>query len=246
LPFLITAFGAFIAFLIIASGIGILMTLLIYSQQNNRFAFLASDDFRSQLLWSFLPTLAATTFSPSWTALHRDLCVLEPFVYLQKGKSSASNSLSLPYAARSPVITFFHSLFRKHHLITLVAAMTISTNLLAVSLVSLFSKSFTTVESVVYFDRPYNPKALTTFWDSRTFDLTDIFDLVWTNITENTPLAPFTSRNYSFIPFRIPDNPSISVDQFHGHTIGLGASLICDPFPIRLGTPGFKTRSGST
>ena len=249
LPFLITRLGACIAYSTLILMSAALAYILVVSQRSQGFAYMASGDFLSKLLWSFLPTLLSTLVSPGWSGVHRDLCVLEPFVHLQKGRSTASDSLCLPYASRPPVVTVFYSIFRKHYTLALVAAAFISTNLLAISIGSLFSEAFVTVETTLQFTNVYTTPMLAPFWDRSILSLDNIFDLVRTNITENTPLAPFTSIDYSFLPLKFPDNMSTSLDRFRGNTVGLGATLICEPFAITeggLGKPGITIMDNST
>ena len=85
-----------------------LLFLVIWASHICGFAYLTdSTSFRSQLLWSFLPTIIATFLEANWVSLHRDLSVLERLVRIRKGSTRAQESLSLRYASKPPSLVLF-------------------------------------------------------------------------------------------------------------------------------------------
>ena len=111
LPFFMTKRGIALAIVALVAIMTALLFLVIWASHIRGFAYLTdSTSFRSQLLWSFVPSTFATFLEANWVSLHRDLSVLESWVRIRKGGRHAQESLSLRYASKPPSLVLFLSL----------------------------------------------------------------------------------------------------------------------------------------
>ena len=243
LPFFVTRVGflfAIVSLLCIGSA-GIF--LCVWSLKNNGFAFLAqSTSFQSQLFWSFAPTLIATFIEPCWGSIHRDLSLLESWVRLFGGTTTAKASLSLRYSSRPPPVVLILSLIRRHFMIAFVSTISITTSILNISMSGLFSQLFITVQVPVSLSSSYAATTPPSSWDATALDVKRAFDIVYTNMSDSTKMLPWTNTKNSFIPLTPSSSETRYIDfetsstLFKGTTLGIGASLSCENFPMTPNT----------
>ena len=195
------------------------------------FSFAASGSaVKTQVIWSFFPALVATLLELVWSTSHRDLTTLEPFYWLHRGPALASTSLNLRYASRPPIAVLWSSLSRRHFLIAFVAFICISNSLLNVALGGLFTQSFVPIESNMITTSTYGQSQLPSSWNSADLSIVRAFDLVRTNVTDQTPLPPWTDDSYSFLPVVLQGESTLSNGIFQVTTPGIGAKLSCSQY----------------
>ena len=158
--------------------------------------------------------------------------MLEPWVWLKKGFASSKLSLSIRYGSRPPLVVLISSINRRHYLLAIVSAVAVSTSVLSIAMSGLFSQSFTMIESSIALNSIYAESQLPSYWDLNSLALNTAFDLMRTNITENTPMPAWTTDLFSFIPIVIPDLKTKSTVSFTATTMGIGTYLECDEYSI--------------
>ncbi|CEJ62253.1 hypothetical protein PMG11_10756 [Penicillium brasilianum] len=220
IPFFIVEFLALAAVII-------LMALVVSSlARDGKFRHLTQNDSTSfQVIFSFLPSVVASSVGSLCTSIHRNLSVLEPWVHLQRGKAAANISLTLNYSSQSPFAILFKSIRDRHVLLGLVSLACIVNLALTVVAGGLFTQELTS--SVL------STQDLTTNYSQSVFWRTDFaaefteYDLIQTSITSGVPMLPWTSTNQSFIPLHIHNR---SPDVMYGATtLAVGSQLQCSP-----------------
>ena len=195
------------------------------------FTYLAdSNSFASQALWQFTPTLAATCLGAIWAVVHRDLSVIEPWVDLTHGASTAM-SLSANYASRTPYVVMIKALKKPHMLLSSISLVCASTAILNISMGGLFAQSISTVQTDLIMTNVYGDSLLPNFatWNTTAWPLADVFEQIRTNVTDNTPVMPWSALDMYFLKQRFPAAQSTQSSSvaYNITTIGIGASLEC-------------------
>jgi len=104
----------------------------------------SSNQIVRSLLQNYAPTAIATIIEPIWVVLSRLLCLLKPFEVLRQGNASTSKSLGLRYNAIPPQLAIWRAFQARHLLLGIVCIITVSTNVLTVTLAGLFNEGGTT------------------------------------------------------------------------------------------------------
>lgn len=226
IPFFIVEFLALAAVII-------LMALVVQSlARDGRFRHLTQSDSSSlQVVLSFLPSVVASSVSSLCTSIHRNLSVLEPWVHLQRGMATARSSLSLNYASQSPVAIFCKAVRDRHVLLGLVSIACVINMVLTVVAGGLFTQEMTT-STLSTEDLTLNYSS-SVFWRNDFAAQFTEYDLIQTSITSGVPMLSWTSPNESFVPLQIHNRDP---DALYGATtLGVGASLECQPLPPEKG-----------
>jgi hypothetical protein len=189
------------------------------------------------LLENYIPTAIATTLEPVWILLTRQLCVLQPFEELRRGKSSSGKLIALAYTNLPPQLVVLKSLRAGHFMLALLALMTILGNVLSVALSSLFFEETANVEvrtslqpllslpfqSLNGTSSPFNSN-VTTNWQGGTTK--DEFYIAMSNAVDSSKLPSWTDPDRFYLPVGLPENSEVNVN--YTVTTGyFGASLTC-------------------
>lgn len=95
------------------------------------------------IIKNYIPTAFAMFLEQIWVILNRLLCVLKPFAELRKGNSSMKASLAVKYTSLPPQLVVWRALRSGHVLFAGACAVAISTNLITLSLSTLFIEGTT-------------------------------------------------------------------------------------------------------
>ncbi|KAF7718570.1 Uncharacterized protein PECH_008970 [Penicillium ucsense] len=215
-----------VEFLLLAAVI-ILMSLVVSSlARNGRFKHLTQTGSSSlQVVLSFLPSIVASSVGSLCTSIYRNLCVLEPWVHLQRGQALAKASISLNYASQSPFVVFFKSLRGRHVLLGLISLACVVNMVLTVVAGALFTQEMTT--STLPTEDVRANYSHSVFWRTDFAAEFTEYDLIQTSITSGVPMLSWTSPNQSFIPLDIQRrNPDVT---YSATTLGVGSHLKCSP-----------------
>jgi hypothetical protein len=189
------------------------------------------------LLENYIPTAIATTLEPVWILLTRQICVLQPFEELRRGKSSSERSIALAYTNLPPQLVVFKSLRTGHFMLALLAIMTILGNVLSVALSSLFFEETANVEvrtnlrpllslpfqSLNGSAPPFNSN-VTTNWQGGTTK--DEFYIAMSNAVASSKLPSWTDSQRFYLPVALPESSGVNIN-YTITTDYFGASLTC-------------------
>ncbi|CAD0090471.1 unnamed protein product, partial [Aureobasidium vineae] len=187
---------------------------------------------------NYIPTAISTTLEPVWILLTRQLCVLQPFEELRRGKSTSRKSIALAYTNLPPQLVVFKALRTGHYMLSLLATMTILSNVLSVAFSSLFFEKSANIEiqttlqpllalpfqSLNGTDLPFNNN-LEVNWQGGTTK--DEFYIAMSNAVASSKLPSWTDPDRFYFPVQLPE--STRADLNYTVTTGyFGASLSCE------------------
>ncbi|KAA8643929.1 DUF3433 domain-containing protein [Aspergillus tanneri] len=213
-----------VEFLLLAAVIAVMSLIIASLARDGSFQHLTqSDSSFFQIMLSFMPSLVASAVGALCNSIHRNISILEPWVYLQRGMATARSSLSMNYAAQNPWAVLPKTVRDRHALLGLVSLACAANTVLTVVAGGLFTQQLTT--------SCLPTKTIVTNYSESIFRRTDFaadfteYDLIQTSITSGVPMLPWTSANYSFVPLKINNRDS---DALYGATtLGIGAELEC-------------------
>lgn len=191
----------------------------------------------NQILTNYIPTAFSTLVEPLLVLLNRYLCILQPFYDLTAARRSARTTMDTRYTALPPQLTFVRAVRSRHFLLAAVCATALSANVLSVGLGALFNDLPRAVHSV----QPFVPQRIPriTAADlarfavdtgiSKPMTYSDPFYVLMANLTYGTPLPPWSTAEYSFLPLNftggLDGDDSSSV--FTAVTTGVGVDANC-------------------
>lgn len=164
---------------------------------------------------------------PFWTVLNRLLCIIQPFIALDTGATSASKSILLEYTSVPPQLVIWRALRAKHWLLAVVCAAALAANVLTVGLSGLFDIRNTNIENPISVELTKLPKLVQLNQTSAgvTGKLGEPLQIMLANVSENVALAPWLTPEYYFVPVSLPANTSAS--SYNLSTVGIGSQLDC-------------------
>ncbi len=136
---------------------------------------------------------------PFWVLLNRLLYGLEPFEELRKSDGTASESLDLKYTSLPPQLVIYGALRSRQFLLAAVCAISVSANVLAVSLSGLFQTDIVTIQGNSTFSVPYLP----VFKSGNRTTGSDHIYVAKSNFSDGTALPPWVARGTFFLPFSL-------------------------------------------
>ncbi|KAL8946590.1 MAG: hypothetical protein Q9222_007034 [Ikaeria aurantiellina] len=226
-PFYFTPAGLLLSYATLLVCLAGCALALAFAQLRH-FTYLAeTNSLKSQVLWQFTPPLVATLIGAVWTVVHRDLCVSEPWIHLSLG-APASTSLSVNYASRTPYAVLFNASKRHHVFLSFISFVGVTTSILNIVMGGLFSQASSIVSTPIVLSNIYGASALpaSAAWNSTDWDMSTALELVRTNISDGTPVPPWSTREMFFLPVHIdPSDSRISMSRYNISTTGIGASL---------------------
>jgi len=209
----------------------------------------------------YVPTAIATLIEPVWILLNRLLCALQPLEELRKAPTPASPSIGLGYGSLPPQLSIFKAARNGHFLLTVVCAMALLANLLAVAFAGLFIRDVVPMSQPVQFTPPYlaqfvevngtvgppidrNMKPQVLHSGAYRGGIgEDHFLLSESNYTRNTSLPSWTDNYAAYVPFRTSeaaDNPN---QLFEARTKFFTVQPNCKPLRF---DEDYRVRFGST
>ncbi|EXJ92242.1 hypothetical protein A1O3_00792 [Capronia epimyces CBS 606.96] len=237
LPFFMSKRGVILAVTALVAILAALIFLAAWSHLHHGFDYLTNSlSFRSQLFWSFMPTLIATFIEASWGSLHRDLSVLETWAAIRKRQTRAQESLSLRYSSRPPSLVFWMASKRRHFLLAFVSFLCLTTGILNIAMAGLFLPDIEDFTSSVDTVSQYTSTALPGYWVDQN-DVNQAFSVLRAQLSDGGNLPSWTSHNLSFVP--VVSNASAPVSfvanltskVFGSTTSAIGSSLDCVDLP---------------
>lgn len=178
------------------------------------------------MLLNFIPTAVGTVMEPFWVVLNRLLCIIQPFISLNTGATSASKSILLEYTSVPPQLVVWPALKSKHWLLAAVCAVAIAANVLTVGLSGIFEIKNANLETSVSVELPLLPKLVQPNATSGVSGkLGEPLQIMLGNVSENVALAPWVTPEYYFLPVSLPANGSGL--SYILSTIGIGSELDC-------------------
>ena len=194
LSFLFSSQGLCISIATLVSFIVLASALLLDARNRQGYRFLAAaDPFLSQLFWSFTPGIVASLIGSLWNTIHRNMSVLEPWVQLSRRYTEAKGSISVRYGSRSSYTVLLDSLFHRHWILIIVSAIALSTNILSIAMGALFLQLSESIWKDVNAAKEFLPSNLSSNWSASMRNVDAGFSLLRTNLTDRTPLPPWTS-----------------------------------------------------
>ncbi|XEV06360.1 hypothetical protein FSHL1_011647 [Fusarium sambucinum] len=204
-----------------------------------------------QLLENYIPTIFATLIEPFWVLLNRLLCVLQPFRDLWKGKADPARSISSTYTSIPPQMVVWRALKSRHFVLVLVCSMALLSNLLAVSMGSLFNEAPMIAEyterMVPAFNARFDNHSAFTLGSTlsqgliTTSQYSDHYYIAMANLSSGTTLPPWVSKDYYFQRHEMTKlTKSRAQDTYSIPARGFGATANCTALPAQK-VPIFDT-----
>lgn len=184
------------------------------------------------LLTNYLPTVFATLIEPFWVILTRMLCLLQPFYDLLSDRGSAERTIKSRYMALPPQLALWRAFKLGHVLLGLLCITALWGNILSVGLGAMFNDRPTETTIPVTMVRQNQTMITIDRLSQFTSELTIMDDKFYTaraNLSYGTPLPPWMTSEYSFLPINITEE-SRSGDShgvYTGITMGFGVEPRC-------------------
>ncbi|KAH7310374.1 hypothetical protein BKA65DRAFT_413820 [Rhexocercosporidium sp. MPI-PUGE-AT-0058] len=226
----------FVLVLVILFSIGGIIFLQIWSQKENGIVFPSRNPVVLSILQNYLPTIFATLLEPAWVILNRILCLLQPFDELRKGNATSMKSIQAKYTSLPPQLVVWRAMKSGHFLLGAVCVITVSINVLAVSLSGLIIQG----KAIELIPMESSQQLLTKFSGlpirENKFNINyySHFYTAMSNITGGTPLPPWVDQHRFYLPFKIGAVPvstgsgnPLLLHDIQGSTTGFGAELQC-------------------
>jgi hypothetical protein len=210
--------------------IGILVTfgLALSSLRVNDINDVSPRELTLTIFLMYGPTVVSSVISSLLASILRHLSVLEPWVRLQRGMASATDSLALNYGSQTPIAVLRKSGRGAPLLLTILSVTCVLDLLLNVVSGGIFEprlKEYRTpasgLLSAQYNDTVFHAPAFEVEFDG--------YGLILSSLTTGAPLLPWTTPDYSFLPLTVneSDYNSLGGASYSAITLGVGASLDC-------------------
>jgi hypothetical protein len=223
------------AFLFAQLGLfSLIVVLFVQIWKNNGLPLPSNNRFVRQLLENYLPTAIGTLIEPFWVVLNRNLCALQPFEALRKGRMGPQDSIGLDYASLPPQLVIGKALSRKNLLLAAVCFMTLLANVLAVSLSGLLFEDTVNHPVASLFKQPFDLKFQPLDGAAGAFvqaqgGTVESFYIATSNQTAHTELPPWTDSKNFYLPFTSESQAQNQSWTYKAITKSVGAQLNCNP-----------------
>ena len=172
----------------------------------------------------------------------RYLALYQPWTELRRGHSSPAASLGLKYTNLPPVLIAPRALAGRHYILSLASIVVLASNGLAVALGGLFDNGPRPVSVAAAFGLPLFPSIDTQIQtkgigklSGANANVTGTFakdgEEHWlianTNVSSNTSLPSWTTKEFYFLPFEWNNTAGNASDLMSANTWGFGVNLTC-------------------
>ena len=196
----------------------------------------SSNALVQQIVLNLIPTLTATLLEPFWVLLSRLACMMRPMEELREGESSAEKSLLLDYTSIPPQLIIWRALSGQDLLLAFLGIVAVLANVLTIALSGLLSQTDVLLlrpsSSTILFqprfasENPFNGTGGLCVLGIYTQN--DPFYVAFANMSSSTPLPPWVTPEYFFLPLGInstsTDDGAVELNFLTG---GYGADLDC-------------------
>lgn len=189
-----------------------------------------TDNLRLQLLLNLLPTAFATLLGAYVALLCRSYSFLKPLESLQKGEASAASTLLVKYTSLPPQLLFWEAFTVGHYLLGSLSVMALVSNILTVTMASLFIQSQGVSQSNTSTSALYQPVIM----DLQNFDggfgTSSQVDSVYptiANLSDLATLPTWTSPSLGYLPVANFSSGQIENSEIVLEADGYGAELDC-------------------
>lgn len=213
-----------------------------------------------EIIFSIIPTAIATVIEPFWVLLARYFFVYQPYTELAKGRTPPSNSLTLKYANISPALALLRTLRANHFILSGLSVTALLANILAISLSGLFSYEMRPLNIPTTFIQPLagtistklaphditmNMADYDTNFSTFAINPQEPWIIAMANITQGSPLPPWVTPEYYFLPFEWRNSTNIT-DIRKAITPGFGVDLDCQPLEdVKFGAAVYLSGSSA-
>ncbi|KAI9830035.1 MAG: hypothetical protein M1819_005865 [Sarea resinae] len=215
---------------ILLSAMVIIVVLYVKIIQGDGLPRPSNSTIVRQILLNYLPTAFSTFLEPFLVVLNRLLCILQPFEALRRGRAKFTSSLGLQYTSLPPQLIVWRATRAKDFVLVSICGIAILANLFAVALSGLFTDSQVEIEKPLNYTAilspHFNDTGLLEF--KGLMDYPDHFYVADSNISQNTPLLPWMTQDFFFIPFDLQGlYIEGGIKAYKGLTRGFGADVSC-------------------
>ncbi|KAK5939363.1 hypothetical protein PMZ80_008667 [Knufia obscura] len=207
----------------------------LHLPSNNRFV--------TQIILNLLPTGLATAQGAYMALVCRLYSFLSPFLDLRRGNALSSSTLSVRYTSLLPQFLGWRAVVSGHHLLVGLSMATLLSTILPVSSAALFEQRSISSATSAAVQVDYLPKytqheselslavaggPLSTGGGKNAY----LVNIV--NLTGGTPLPPWTSAEYGYIPVALQQtHGQADLQSYDVETVGYAADLQCvDAFSL--------------
>lgn len=236
-------FRSFISlpFIILHVIMAVLLAVLFFKGRANGFPHPSKNKLVQNLIQNYIPTAIATLIEPIWLMINRVSCQIQQLEELRKGATRAERSIDLNYGSFPPQLALFKALRSKHLLLAAVCSMALLANVLAVAFADLFDQDIRYMDAKTEFEVLLRDKVVAMngsigpgfraqsknasgAWKGG--DGSDQFLVAESNITNGTPLPPWTDHKMMYIPFASGNRGN---ELYKTRTAAFGSTLECGP-----------------
>ncbi|PHH65691.1 hypothetical protein CDD81_1777 [Ophiocordyceps australis] len=226
-PFALTQRAGTLLVLVLIGSIATLIGLKMREVAQNGLSRPSNKSLALRVITKYIPTIFATLLEAFWVLLNRHYCTLQPFQKLCAGKARPSKTIETTYSAVPPPLALWRAIKAHHFNLAAVCVVTLLGNLLGIGLGALLNEN----ETIVKYPRVFSPihpdfDRLGSNDPNRLISQHH-FQHLLANMSSETPLSPWLSREYFFQPYSVGDEQSPG--NYMLRTRGFGAHANCKP-----------------
>ncbi|KAK5950183.1 hypothetical protein OHC33_008898 [Knufia fluminis] len=216
--------------LLIAGGTGTFFVLDLMSEKQNGLKPPTGSELVQQLLLSFIPTAFATLLGAYLGLVARSHSFVQPLDDLYDGNAPAANTLLVKYTSLPPQLLFVRAFQAGHHLLALLSISALLSNILTVTVASMFLQRDVSTSLELELPAMYQPNVINVDirgYRQQTDHNLDAIYATAANLSSLTSLPPWTTFDHGYLPFDISSLATSETAEYEFETIGYGADLSC-------------------
>lgn len=167
--------------------------------------------------------------------LNRLLCVIQPFRDLRDGGALASRSVGTTYTSIPPQLVLWRAIKARHVTLVIMCVTALVANLLGIGLGALFNEDKTAIE----YSQRFSPVIEASF-DATSLEVLhnntfghinayrDHLYYVKANISQGSPLPPWVTPQYFFVPHSLPTSSDTYSLQVRGMGLGINCTVLAN------------------
>lgn len=214
---------------VVGCSIAIFTTTNILARADQGITIPGDSELVRQLLLNLIPTAFATLLGVYLTLICRNYSFLRPMEDLFRGNTTARRTLLVRYTSLPAPLLFTNAWRAGHHLLGVLSIAALLSNVLTVTIASLFFRQETAMFKDIQVGALYQPNVIDT-WISMYAMGTDqdcIYATV-ANLSDLIQLPPWTTSDYGYLPVDLPVTGMETVSsEFEFESTGYGADLDC-------------------
>ena len=215
---------------LVGCSVAVFITTKILTHPGQGITLPSDSELVQQLLLNFVPTAFATLLGVYLTLICRNYSFLQPMEDLYRGDAPARRTLLVTYTSLPAPLLFTKAWGVGHYLLGLLSIAALLSNVLTVTIASLFLTQDTTIAKDAQLTALYQPNVVDT-GKTRYVGGANNMDCVYAavaNLSDLTKLPPWTTSDYGYLPIDLSTIAMGPVSsEYELESTGYGADLNC-------------------